>query len=97
MFWSFHEQGWTMKAAVLKAFGSPLSVESVPDPILGTGEVIVDVVATRVLAYAKEVFGGERDYLLGLPAIPGPGAFGPSDRTRRISPSAIGCTAIRPC
>jgi alcohol dehydrogenase len=34
-----------MKAAVLNAFGSPLSVARVPDPTLGTGEVIVDVVA----------------------------------------------------
>ena len=36
-----------MQAAVLKAFGSPLAIETVPDPVLGTGEVIVDVVATR--------------------------------------------------
>jgi alcohol dehydrogenase len=34
-----------MKAAILKAFGSPLVVETMPDPVLGTGEVIVDVVA----------------------------------------------------
>ena len=32
-----------MKAAVLKAFGSPLAIETIPDPMLGTGEVIVDV------------------------------------------------------
>jgi alcohol dehydrogenase len=57
----------------------------VPDPVLGTGEVIVDVVATRVLAYAKEVFSGEREYLLGLPAIPGPGAIG---RVRAVGPDA---------
>ena len=74
-----------MKAAVLKAFASPLSVESVPDPVLGTGEVIVNVAATRVLAYAREVFSGERDYLLGLPAIPGPGAIG---RVRAVGPDA---------
>ena len=35
-----------MKAAVLKTFGSPLTIETVPDPVLGTGEVIVDVVAS---------------------------------------------------
>ncbi|HEY6981111.1 zinc-binding dehydrogenase [Reyranella sp.] len=74
-----------MKAAVLKAFGSPLAIESVPAPALGTGEVIVDVAATRVLAYAKEVFSGERQYLLGLPAIPGPGAVG---RVRAVGPDA---------
>src|SRR5882724_9199186 len=50
----------TMKAAVLKAFGSPLTIETVPDPVLGTGEV----------------FSGERKYLLDLPAIPGAGGIG---------------------
>jgi alcohol dehydrogenase len=74
-----------MKAAVLRAFGSPLTIETVPDPVLGTGEVIVDVAASRVLAYAKEVFSGERKYLLELPVVPGPGAIG---RVRAIGPDA---------
>ena len=42
-----------MKAAVLKQFGSPLAIETLPEPTLGTGEVIVDVMASRVLAYAN--------------------------------------------
>ena len=74
-----------MKAAILKAFGSPLVVETLPDPILGTGEVIVDVAATRVLNYAGEVFSGERKYLLDLPVAPGPGGIG---RVRAIGPDA---------
>ncbi|MBN9087197.1 MAG: alcohol dehydrogenase catalytic domain-containing protein [Reyranella sp.] len=74
-----------MKAAVLKALGAPLAVESVPDPVLGTGEVIVDVVATRMLAYAGEVFSGERQYLLELPIVPGPGGVG---RVRAVGPDA---------
>jgi NADPH:quinone reductase-like Zn-dependent oxidoreductase len=74
-----------MKAAILSAFGSPLAIETVPDPVLGTGEVIVDVVATRVLSYANEVFSGERKYLLDLPVIPGPGAIG---RVRATGPDA---------
>jgi alcohol dehydrogenase len=74
-----------MKAAVLKAFGSPLAVETVPDPVLGTGEVIVDVVATRVLNYAREVLSGERGYLLDLPLVPGAGAVG---RVRAVGPDA---------
>lgn len=65
-----------MKAAVLKAFGSPLSIESLPDPVMGTGEVIVDVIAAPVLPYANEVFSGERKYLLPLPVVPGCGAIG---------------------
>jgi alcohol dehydrogenase len=65
-----------MKAAILKAFGSPLSIETVPDPVIGTSAVVVDVVATRVLSYASEVLSGERKYLLDTPVVPGLGAIG---------------------
>ncbi|MBR0715775.1 zinc-binding alcohol dehydrogenase family protein [Bradyrhizobium liaoningense] len=74
-----------MKAAVLKSFGSPLVIEDAPEPVIGTGEVIVDVIATRVLSYMNEVFSGERNYALDLPVIPGPGGIG---RVRAISPDA---------
>ncbi len=74
-----------MKAAVLKAFGTPLSIEDIPAPTLGTGEVIVDVVATPVLAYAGEVYSGARKYLLDLPVVPGSGAVG---RVRAFGPDA---------
>ncbi|AHH96904.1 alcohol dehydrogenase catalytic domain-containing protein [Kutzneria albida] len=74
-----------MKAAVLKEFGAPLSVQEVPDPKLGTGEVIVDVVATAVLPYTDEVFSGARRYLLTLPVVPGLGAVG---RVRAFGPDA---------
>ncbi|MDU6240123.1 MAG: alcohol dehydrogenase, partial [Bradyrhizobium sp.] len=60
-----------MKAAVLKRFGVPLDIEQVEAPVLGTGEVIVDIVAAGVLSYANEVFSGERQYLLELPVVPG--------------------------
>ena len=74
-----------MKAAVLKAFGSPLSVETVPDPVLGTGEVIVDVVATQVLPYAAQVLSAARAYMMELPIVPGGGAIG---RVRAVGPDA---------
>ncbi|SFU86253.1 alcohol dehydrogenase [Methylobacterium sp. 174MFSha1.1] len=74
-----------MKAAVLKAFGSPLVVEEVPDPVIGTGEVIVDVAAAPVLPYTGEVLSGARRYLLPAPVIPGCGAVG---RVRAIGPDA---------
>ena len=74
-----------MKAAILKAFGSPLAIEAMPDPTLGTGEVIVDVVAAPVLSYTNEVFSGERNYLLTLPVAPGCGAIG---RVRAVGPDA---------
>jgi alcohol dehydrogenase len=70
---------------VLKSFGTPLAIEDVPEPVLGTGEVIVDVVATRVLSYFNEVFSGARKYALDLPVIPGPGGIG---RVRAIGPDA---------
>ncbi len=78
-----------MKAAILKAFGSPLSVEAWPDPILGTGEVIVDVMAAPILSYAGEVFSGARRYLLDLPVVPGCGAVG---RVRAVGPDATRLT-----
>src|SRR6476659_9244609 len=74
-----------MRAAVLNAFASPLAIETVADPVLGTGEVIVDVAASRVLAYANEVLSGERKYLLELPVVFGPGAIG---RIRAAGPDA---------
>jgi alcohol dehydrogenase len=74
-----------MKAAILKAFGTPLAIETLPDPILGTGEVIVDVVAAPVLSYMKEVISGERKYLMNLPQAPGAGAIG---RVRAVGPDS---------
>lgn len=74
-----------MKAAVLKTFGSNLAIEDVAEPALGTGEIIVDVAASRVLPYSNEVFSGERQYLLDLPVVPGPGAIG---RVRAAGPDA---------
>ncbi len=74
-----------MRAAVLKAFGSPLVVEEVAEPVLGTGEVIVDVAAAPVLSYADEVFSGARNYPLPPPVIPGCGAIG---RVRALGPDA---------
>jgi alcohol dehydrogenase len=74
-----------MKAAVLEAFGSPLVVRDVPEPVLGTGEVVVDVAAAGVLAYAGDVFSGKRGYLLTPPVVPGAGAVG---RVRSVGPDA---------
>ena len=74
-----------MKAAILKKFGSPLAIEDLPDPVLGTGEVIVDIMAAPVLSYSNEVFSGERKYLLKLPVAPGCAAVG---RVRALGPDA---------
>ncbi|RDV00848.1 alcohol dehydrogenase catalytic domain-containing protein [Trinickia dinghuensis] len=74
-----------MKAAILKSLGQPLAIEQIPAPELGTGEVIVDVVAAPVLPYANEVFSGERRYSMELPIVPGCGAIG---RVRASGPDA---------
>jgi len=74
-----------MKAAVLKAFGTPLVIEELPDPVLGTGDVIVDVVAAGVLPYMGEVLSGQRKYLMTLPMVPGAGAIG---RVRAVGPDS---------
>ena len=74
-----------MKAATLHAFSSPLSVGPVPDPVPGTGEVVVDVVAAGILPYAAEVFSGARNYPLRVPVVPGCGAVG---RVRATGPDA---------
>ena len=74
-----------MKAAVLNAFGSPLAIETLPDPCAGAGSVVVDVVAAGVTSYAANVFNGSRNYALELPVVPGPGGIG---RVRAIGPDA---------
>ncbi len=74
-----------MKAAILKSLGSPLVIEDVQEPVLGTGEVIVDVAATRVLAYAGDVLSGARGYLFTPPVIPGVGGIG---RVRAVGSDA---------
>ncbi len=74
-----------MKAAVLNAFGAPLEIQVLPDPVLGAGEVIVDVVAAGVTSYAAKVFDGSRSYLLEPPVVPGPGGVG---RVRATGPDS---------
>jgi len=65
-----------MKAAILHALGTPLAIETVPDPMAGPGEVVVDVAAAPVLSYTNEVLDGTRLYHLMFPMTPGCGAVG---------------------
>lgn len=78
-----------MRAAVLNAFGEPLTIQSLPDPTPGPGEVVVDVVATAVTGYAANVFNGSRSYKLETPVAPGPGGIG---RVRAVGPDATRLT-----
>ena len=81
-----------MQAAVLKAFATPLIIETLPDPQPGAGETVVDVVAAPVLTYAAKVFSGERAYPLLLPMAVGVGAVG---RVRSVGPDATRLGLLR--
>jgi alcohol dehydrogenase len=70
------EQESHMKAAVLSQFGEALRIEEIPDPKPGAGDVVVQVLATPVLGYMKDVLSGKRNYPLLLPLAPGSGAIG---------------------
>jgi alcohol dehydrogenase len=74
-----------MKAAVLNTFGSKLAIETLPDPMLGTGEVVVDIFAAGVPGYAANIFNRSRNYALELPVVPGAGGIG---RIRKVGPDA---------
>ena len=74
-----------MQAAILKAFGTPLEIGTMPDPELRPGDVVVDVVAAGVLAYTAEVLSGARNYVMPLPIVPGPGSIG---RVRAVGADA---------
>ncbi len=74
-----------MKAAVLEAFGSPLLIKDLPDPVIGTGEVVVDMFVAGIVNYSNEVFSGERRYLIEPPIVPGSSGIG---RVRAVGPDA---------
>jgi alcohol dehydrogenase len=79
-----------MKAAVLEEFGRPLTICDVVDPHIGSGEVLVDVLATCVAPYAAEVFSGARNYPLEPPVISGVGGIG------RVIATGPDATRLRP-
>jgi alcohol dehydrogenase len=74
-----------MRAAVLHAFGSKLTIEDIPEPVAGPGEAVVEVLATRVLSYWDVVVSGARRYLMEPPFVPGVGCIG---RIRALGPDA---------
>lgn len=74
-----------MRAAVPTAFGQPLEIQDVADPGAGGGEVMVDVLATCLLRYTREVLSGGRNYPLEPPVVPGLGGV---CRLARVGPDA---------
>jgi len=74
-----------MKAAVLHAFGQPFALESLPDPVAGPGEAVIDIAAARVLTYMRDIVSGARVYNIQLPAVLGGGGVG---RVAALGPDA---------
>ncbi len=61
----------TMKAAVVRAFGQPLSIEEVPVPTPGPGEVLVRIIASGVCHTDLNAADGDWPVKPTLPFIPG--------------------------
>ena len=61
----------TMKAAVVRAFGEPLTIDEVPVPTPGPGEVLVKVVASGVCHTDLHAADGDWPVKPTLPFVPG--------------------------
>jgi alcohol dehydrogenase, propanol-preferring len=61
----------TMRAAVVHEFGRPLTIEEVPIPVPGPGEVLVKVMATGVCHTDLHAGDGDWPVKPALPFIPG--------------------------
>ena len=61
----------TMRAGVVHAFGKPLSIEEIPIPTPGPGEVLIKVVATGVCHTDLHAAEGDWPAKPSLPFVPG--------------------------
>jgi alcohol dehydrogenase, propanol-preferring len=61
----------TMRAAVVRAFGTPLAIEEVPVPTPGPGEVLVKIMASGVCHTDLHAANGDWPVKPVLPFIPG--------------------------
>lgn len=61
----------TMRAAVAREYGAPLTIEQVPIPTPGPGEVLVKVVASGVCHTDLHAIDGDWPVKAPLPLIPG--------------------------
>ena len=61
----------TMRAAVVRAFGQPLSVEERPVPVPGSGEVLVRIAASGVCHTDLHAADGDWPVKPALPFVPG--------------------------
>jgi propanol-preferring alcohol dehydrogenase len=61
----------TMKAAVVRAFGKPLTIEAIPVPTPGPGEVLIKIVASGVCHTDLHAADGDWPVKPKLPFVPG--------------------------
>ncbi|KAG0282088.1 hypothetical protein BGZ96_000842 [Linnemannia gamsii] len=81
--------GRTFKAALYEGINPSVPLVKVielPTPIANNGDAVVKVIASRVVAYAKDVLDGTRFYPNELPMVPGPGGVG---IVQSVAPGAI--------
>jgi propanol-preferring alcohol dehydrogenase len=60
-----------MKAAVVRAFATPLAIEDMAVPVPGSGEVLVKIVSTGVCHTDLHAADGDWPVQPGLPFVPG--------------------------
>lgn len=62
-----------MRAALVRRFGDPqvITIETVPDPRPGEGEIVIDVAATAVNFVDLVIVGGKYQFVPALPFTPG--------------------------
>lgn len=67
-----------MRAALIRQFGAPelSSVEEIPDPVPGPGEILVEIRAAAANYVDLLVIGGKYQFVPKLPFVPGKGPAG---------------------
>lgn len=65
-----------MKAIRLEAAGSPLRLEELPEPVVQSGGVLVQVRSAPVMSFMKHVVSGTLGYTMPTPFTPGANAVG---------------------
>ena len=81
----------THRALVLTTTKSPPTVQTIPKPIATPGSVIVRILYTNVLPYARDIYNGSRKIpIIPTPFVPGSAAIG------RVSEIGSDATILTP-
>jgi NADPH:quinone reductase-like Zn-dependent oxidoreductase len=80
----------TYKALILSSFDQPITLQSLPIPIVNTGSVLVQPLYAGLQSYSRAVFTGKVPYPLTLPQTPGTSAIA---RVEAVGPDA---TSVKP-